>query len=65
MANSTRMAALSAAITKPRPVSTTTRSMAHSADGDQNWLVSRASGLPGPVMPSRPRPNTSASTTSR
>ena len=33
------MATLSEAITKPRPVSTTTRSMAHSAEGDQYRLV--------------------------
>jgi hypothetical protein len=35
-----RMAALTAAVTKPRPVRTTTRSMVHSADGDQCRLVS-------------------------
>ena len=33
------MIALTAAVTKPRPVSTTTRSMTHSADGDQYRLV--------------------------
>ena len=33
------MAALDAAMTKPRPVSTITRSMTHSADGDQYRLV--------------------------
>jgi hypothetical protein len=33
------MAALDAAMTKPRPVIMTTRSMTHSADGDQYRLV--------------------------
>ena len=35
MANKTRMATLSEAMTKPSPVSTTTSSMTHNADGDQ------------------------------
>ena len=39
MANSTRMATLNVAMTKPRPASTTTSSMAHTADGDQYRLV--------------------------
>src|SRR5215831_6462023 len=39
MANRTRIAALDPAMTKPRPVSTTTRSMTHSAD--------RAAGVAG------------------
>jgi hypothetical protein len=39
MANRIRMAALSDAMTKPRPVSTTTRSIAQVADGDQYWPV--------------------------
>ena len=33
------MATLSEAITKPRPVSTITRSIAHSTDGDQYRVV--------------------------
>ena len=33
------MSALTAAVTKPSPVSTTTRLIAHSADGDQYRLV--------------------------
>jgi hypothetical protein len=33
------MAALTAAITNPRPVSTITRSTVHSTDGDQDRLV--------------------------
>src|SRR5262252_9449758 len=39
MANKIRMAALTAVMTKPRPASTTTKSMTHSADGDQYRLV--------------------------
>jgi hypothetical protein len=34
-----RMAALTAAVAKPRPVRTTTRSMVRSVDGDQYRLV--------------------------
>ena len=33
------MAALHDAMTKPSPVSTTTRSITQMADGDQYWLV--------------------------
>src|SRR2546423_773124 len=39
MANRTRMATLNVAMTKPRPASTTTSSMAQTADGDQYRLV--------------------------
>ena len=62
------MAALEAAMTKPRPVSTTTRSMTHSADGDQYLLVRSPSGLGCAMrreMPSRPASNVSARMTSR
>ena len=55
-------------MTKPRPVSTTTRSMTHSADGDQYRLVRYPSGLGcamKPGMPRRPTPNVSARMTSR
>jgi hypothetical protein len=68
MANRIRMAALNTAMTKPRPVSTTTRSITHTADGDQYRLVRYPSGLGfwmKPAMPPRPTPNTSATTTSR
>ena len=39
MANRIRMAALDAAMTKPRPVIMITRSMSHTAEGDQYRLV--------------------------
>ena len=62
------MAALDAAMTKPRPVSTITRSMTHSAEGDQYRLVRSPSGLGWAMnrgMPSRPASNVSARMTSR
>ena len=61
MANMTRMAALTAAMTKPRPVSTTTRSMTHSADGDQYRLVRYPSGLGCAMKPGMPRRPTAKS----
>jgi hypothetical protein len=39
------IAALSAATTKPRPVSTITRSIVHNTDGDQYRLVRYPRGL--------------------
>ena len=68
MANTIRMAALTAAMTKPRPVSTTTRPMTHSAEGDQYLLARYPSGLGCRMkaeMPRRPTPNVSAQMTSR